>query len=82
MAVYVLRVPHQRPPVAFVCAEPDHALWLLSEEYERDFEDLDEAVSHDMHAGFWATSKADLIERARQIPHQMLKSIAAVEALP
>ena len=80
MTIYILQVPHQMPPKAWTAETIAEALCLLSTDYE-EFDDLSEAVAHDMHAGFWAESIADLKDAVGWLQHQRLKSNAAIISL-
>lgn len=82
MSIYILQVPHQMPPEAWIADSKESALALLSTDYI-DFDDLDDAVGHDMAYGMWAESKEDLIEQVhrRAIGHQFFKAAQAVEGM-
>jgi hypothetical protein len=79
--IYILRVPHRMPPVAYVAADHDTARWELSQRYDTEFDTLDEAVSHDMHAAFFGESIDELRRAMATLSHQRLFADRAVEIL-
>lgn len=82
MTVYVIRIPHQRPPMGFMTETEQEAIDYISTMYDgREFDDLDEAAGHDMHAGNWAHDPKDLLEWVRNIPHQMIQAEQVVRAM-
>ena len=85
MTIYILQIPHQRQPIAWVAESVDDALGLVAEEaaklgyddywYETATEDqkaaaLTEIVNHDMHAATWSKRYSDVIDWLKLIMHQ------------
>lgn len=82
MPIYVIRIPHQKNPMGFISETKDEAMRHISMMYDGlEFEDLDEAVSHDMHAGNWSENPRDLLQWVHSIPHQMIRAEQVVKGM-
>lgn len=82
MTIYVIRIPHQRPPFGFTAETEQEAIDRISAMYDwREFDDLDEAAGYDMRAGNWAHDPKDLLEWVHNIPHQMIQAEQVVRSM-
>jgi len=81
MTIYIVRIPHQRPVQAFTAESEQDAIWSLSCDYDRDFETLEDAASHDMHAAFIGNSVEDVLGQMSWLTHKRFEAEAAVRSL-
>jgi hypothetical protein len=83
MTIYIVRIPHQRPVQAFTAENKQDArrfLWSLTCGC-RDFETLEEAAAHDMHAAFIGNSVEDVLGQMSWLTHKRFEAEAAVRSL-
>lgn len=77
----VVRIPHQMPVQAFTATDEAATIAVLSDMYNRDFDTLEDAVSHDMYAAFVGESVEDILEQMSWLSHKRFEAEAAVDRL-
>ena len=81
MTIYIVRIPHQRPVQAFTAEHEQDAIWSLTCGYDRDFETLEDAASHDMYAAFIGNSVEDVLGQMSWLTHKRFEAEEAVRSL-
>jgi hypothetical protein len=81
MTIYIVRIPHQSPVQAFTAENEGDAVWAFTCEYDREFETLEDAASHDMYASFIGHSIEDILGQMSWLTHKRFEAEAAVRRL-
>ena len=81
MTLYIVRIPHQSPVQAFTATDGAATIAVLSDMYNRDFDTLEDAASHDMYAAFVGETVEDILEQMSWLSHKRFEAEAAVDRL-